>query len=375
MEKTCCNVAFCGTGRWVNCYYIPELIRRFGQYRIAGFFDILREKAQEASDLVVDSMKVQRSWGRTPQQSVERALANRPKVYASIEELIADDEVDVVVVVTRPVPTHYPVAMQLLEGGKNVILEKPMTHSSAECDALIAKAKEKGVIFTVHHNLRSSTAIRAVNDVIRTGPVGEPLMIELHSPCHWYNHEDFSNFACHLTDQALFMNSSPLKEVTATVEYPDDGMGTAGYGMALLTFEKGPSIRMNMLPKPNKKMDTEEGTMRRYFRAYVTGTKDTVALADIAYVPQPECILRDKLYWYDVADPDFYTPEFLNGVWDLFLDMFHNHWLKGTPLTMKAEHARNVIRCVELMVESSRLKKTVKATNMIPNVYEGIAKE
>ncbi|MBO5724067.1 MAG: Gfo/Idh/MocA family oxidoreductase, partial [Lentisphaeria bacterium] len=313
MEKTCCNVAFCGTGRWVNCYYIPELIRRFGQYRIAGFYDILQEKAQEASDLVVDSMSVQRSWGMTPAQHKERALANRPKVYASIEELIADDDVDVVVVVTRPVPSHFPVAMQLLEGGKNVVLEKPMTHSSAECDALIAKAKEKGVIFTVHHNLRYSTAIQAIKEVIRSGHVGEPLMIELHSPCHWYNKDDFSNFACHLTDQVLYLNQSPLKEVTATVANPADGyMGTAGYGTALLTFESGPAIRMNMLPKANKKVDTDEGTMRKYFRAYVTGSKDTVAVDDLAYVPQPQSILRDKMYWYDVEDPDFYTPEFLN---------------------------------------------------------------
>lgn len=372
MDKSCCNVAFCGTGRWVNCYYIPELVRRFGQYRIAGFYDILQEKAKEASDLVVDAMSVQRSWSYTPEQMKERAIANRPKVYASIDELIADKDVDVVVVVTRPVPTHYTVAMQLLEGGKNVILEKPMTHSSAECDAMIAKAKEKGLIFTVHHNLRYSTGIRAVKDVIRSGHVGEPLMIELHSPCHWYDNNDFSNFACHLTDQALFMNTSPLKEVTATVANPAEGMGTAGYGVALLTFEKGPAIRMNMLPKAGKKVDTSEGNMRKYFRSYVCGSKDTVAVDDLAYVPLPECILRDKRYWYDVEDPDFYTPEFLNGVWDLFLDMFHNHWLKGTPLTMRAEHARNVIRCVELMVESSRLKKTVKATNMIPDVYKDI---
>ena len=39
---------------------------------------------------------------------------------------------------------------------------------------------------------------------------------------------------------------------------------------------------------------------------------------------------------------------------------------------MTAEHARNVIRCVELMVESSKLKKTVKATNMLPDVYKNM---
>ena len=70
--------------------------------------------------------------------SSPRAIPNA-RVTASFDELLADDELDAVVVAT-PVPTHYALAKQALEAGKHVFVEKPPAMRAAEMDELVALA-------------------------------------------------------------------------------------------------------------------------------------------------------------------------------------------------------------------------------------------
>lgn len=342
-----CNVAFCGTGKWVMSCHVPYFQSHTDCYRIAGFYDCFPEKAKEASE----------QFGGT--------------CYQTMDELIADKNVDVVIVATKPVPTHFDVTMQLLEGGKNVILEKPMTYESAQCDALIAKAKEKGVILTVHHNMRYSTSMRAAQEVIRTGAVGNPVFVEITSPRSWYENIDFSNYAAHMTDQALALNPSPLKEVTANLLHPEQGMGAAGYGSAFLRFEEGPEIWLSLNPMPLKQTNKDPMQFHyTYFRFSINGTKDSVGIMDSGPTPSADFLLNRKAYYYDKEEPRFDDPEFVRTLNDGYFEMFYKHWADGGKLEVTAEQARNVIRCMELMVESSLKKETVQATGMLPDTFQ-----
>ncbi len=58
---------------------------------------------------------------------------------ASFDELLADPEVEAVVIAT-PVPTHYALAKQALEAGKHVFVEKPPAMRAAEMEELVALA-------------------------------------------------------------------------------------------------------------------------------------------------------------------------------------------------------------------------------------------
>ena len=44
-----CNVAFCGTGKWVMTYHVPNFQKLSDRYRIVGFYDCFEEKAREAA--------------------------------------------------------------------------------------------------------------------------------------------------------------------------------------------------------------------------------------------------------------------------------------------------------------------------------------
>ncbi|KAM5485300.1 hypothetical protein McanCB56680_002222 [Microsporum canis] len=89
---------------------------------------------------------------RTPSAS-DDAQKDHPdsKVYRSVEELVKDAAVDVVVVTTTP-DSHFSLAKQALEARKHVIVEKPFTPTQKEADALIELAKTQNKLLTVYQS-------------------------------------------------------------------------------------------------------------------------------------------------------------------------------------------------------------------------------
>ena len=77
--------------------------------------------------------------------------------------------------VAAPTVSHAQLATQLLERGADVLVEKPMTSSLAEADALIATAKRNGRVLQVGHLERFNPAVVAVKKI-----VSRPLFFEVH---------------------------------------------------------------------------------------------------------------------------------------------------------------------------------------------------
>src|SRR5687767_11639186 len=67
-----------------------------------------------------------------------------PRVYASLDEMLADPDVDVVHLAT-PNHLHHPHARAALLAGKHVVCEKPLAMTSAQSAELVQLAKEKGL--------------------------------------------------------------------------------------------------------------------------------------------------------------------------------------------------------------------------------------
>ena len=77
-------------------------------------------------------------------------------VYRDYRELLRDASIEAVDVVT-PNHLHAEIGVAALEAGKDVLLEKPMAVSTAECDRLIAAAARNGRVLSIGHELRLST--------------------------------------------------------------------------------------------------------------------------------------------------------------------------------------------------------------------------
>jgi predicted dehydrogenase len=91
----------------------------------------------------------------------------------SVKELLARGAT--AVVVATPTSTHAEVAEELLSGGADVLVEKPMTVTLAEADRLIAVARGNGRVLQVGHIERFNPAVVAVLPLVT-----EPKFIEAH---------------------------------------------------------------------------------------------------------------------------------------------------------------------------------------------------
>lgn len=100
-------------------------------------------------------------------------------VYRTYEEMLADKEVELVVVNT-PSYTHYEYAKKALEAGKHTLVEKPFTATVAQAKELVALAKSKGVKLSVFQNRRYDSDFKTVKKIFDEGVLGEIKEAEFH---------------------------------------------------------------------------------------------------------------------------------------------------------------------------------------------------
>jgi predicted dehydrogenase len=93
------------------------------------------------------------------------------KLYADALDLIADPEIDAVVLAT-PVSFHYAQARAALDAGKHVMVEKPMCATTAEADDLIARAERSDLTLMADHTFLFHPAVLKLGELVRSGTLG-----------------------------------------------------------------------------------------------------------------------------------------------------------------------------------------------------------
>jgi predicted dehydrogenase len=98
------------------------------------------------------------------------------RMTADFDELLADPEVDAVVVAT-PVVTHFGLARAALDAGKHVFVEKPMAVHAAEADELVALAEERELVLMPGHLLLYHPGVRKLKELVEAGELGDVLYL------------------------------------------------------------------------------------------------------------------------------------------------------------------------------------------------------
>ena len=88
------------------------------------------------------------------------------------DRMLKESDLDAVAVATS-VKYHHPMAKAALLAGKHTFIEKPMASSAAQCEELIAIAKEKGLILMIGHTFLYSPAVKKIKELVDRGDVGE----------------------------------------------------------------------------------------------------------------------------------------------------------------------------------------------------------
>jgi len=107
----------------------------------------------------------------------------RISTTTSFDQLLADPATDGVVIASIA-PTHYPLAKKALEAGKHVLVEKPMTLTTADAQDLSRLADRLKRILMVGHLMEYHPAIPGIRRMIESGELGEVRRIE----CRRANH-------------------------------------------------------------------------------------------------------------------------------------------------------------------------------------------
>jgi predicted dehydrogenase len=94
------------------------------------------------------------------------------RVSGDLGELLADPDLDAVVVAT-PVPTHAPLALQVLGAGKHCFVEKPLAYSVAEAEQVVAAAREADRVLMVGHLLEYHPGVEKLKALAESGELGD----------------------------------------------------------------------------------------------------------------------------------------------------------------------------------------------------------
>jgi predicted dehydrogenase len=95
-----------------------------------------------------------------------------PGRSADYRELLADRSIDAICV-AAPSNLHTEMGLAALDAGKHVLVEKPLALTLDDCDRLVERAAESGLMAMVGYNLRWHRHTRRARDLVRRGDLGE----------------------------------------------------------------------------------------------------------------------------------------------------------------------------------------------------------
>ncbi|MBR5152326.1 MAG: Gfo/Idh/MocA family oxidoreductase [Clostridia bacterium] len=298
--------------------------------------------------------------------------------YSSKEELLADAEIDIILVATTN-EHHKALAIEALRAGKHVICEKPATMTSADLEEIIAVSKECGRIFTVDQNRRFNRDFINLWRTIDSGAIGTPYLIESRvegsrgMPEGWRTQKEkgggmMFDWGVHLIDQILYMTKSPVTHVFCkmySIHYPD----VDDNFRLFLTFANGLTAEIEI----------STNNFITHPRFYAFGTEGTLVITDWdgtgkvvkklcddnQWAPEIKKVKAGPTKTMAPRDPSTVTVTELTEPTDVVdnLDPVYEQLvaaIEGEELRIKPEEALRVMKVMEAAFLSSETGECIK---------------
>jgi len=281
------------------------------------------------------------------------------ETYPSLTEMLATSDVNLITLIT-PHNTHCKLAVEALQAGRHVVVEKPMAITTDECDAMIAAAEANDVMLSTYHNRHWDGCILRAVTKISSGLIGEILHIEIvrsgyGAPRAWWRSSKslsggiLYDWGVHLLEYSLQLLTANLVEVSGfsrsgiwapTSPWKDDTNEDEAY--ALVRFDTGQwlSLFMSNVDLTGRRSGiTVTGTMGTYIFdgrtwEHIRADGDDTMITRGAN-PEGE----GWRYYQNVAD----------------------HLAKGAPLVITAQWARRPIHIIDLAMQSAAQGRTLQA--------------
>jgi UDP-N-acetyl-2-amino-2-deoxyglucuronate dehydrogenase len=188
---------------------------------------------------------------------VEQYGSPRPATFRTIADALAGSAVDLVIIAT-PSGLHIGQALEVLEAGKHVVIEKPLDVSLNRADEILAAAAEaeaKGLVASVISQHRFDPASRAVDEARRAGRFGR--LTSAIASVSWWRSQGYydsgawrgtwamdgggavMNQGVHTVDLLLWFLGRPIEISARTALLAHDSLEVEDTAVATVTFESG----------------------------------------------------------------------------------------------------------------------------------------
>ncbi len=155
------TVGIVGAG-FISEIYLKNLTQRFDNLRVVAIADLAMDRAE----------------ARAATYGIEAR---------TVPDLIASDDIELVVNLTIPL-AHASVAMQVVDAGKSVYNEKPLTATRDEGRALLALAKERGVLVGGAPDTFLGGGLQTARKLLDDGAIGRPVAALAYMFSHGHEH-------------------------------------------------------------------------------------------------------------------------------------------------------------------------------------------
>jgi predicted dehydrogenase len=285
-------------------------------------------------------------------------------------DLQNDPDLDLVIIATPP-NSHTRLALQMLESGKHVIVEKPLSLNSSEVDALREMAKRNHLLIGCHQNRRWDDDYRAIKLALNQGLIGELFYMETFvggygHPCGFWHSEELVSggatfdWGAHYLDWMLDLMPGTIAEVRCTRQnrvWHD--ITNADQERIQLRYANGYEAEFThsdlaFIPKPKWYLLGTQGSIVGKWRDMTIYEVDPLHYYQTSEIPPAELGAdlsvrrlqgREQVIEQSLPNPPKSIFPFHNNLAD--------HLLLGEPLAVPIQHTARVIAVLETAKRSA----------------------
>ncbi len=307
-------------------------------------------------------------------KKLSKGLFPEAEIVRSYNEILQNEKVELVIVNT-PDELHYEMAKQAIEAGKHIVVEKPVTHRSAEAEELTRLAKAKGLVFSVYQNRRWDGDFRTVQQVMDEAKFGRLIEFESHfdryrtfiAPNTWKEKGDeFSgvlyNLGSHMVDQAYVLFGMP-KALTAHLKIVrKNGVVSDYYDIRLEYNGFAALLKCSYLVKDQGPRYTIHGELGTFYKL---GLDPQEELLKAGHLPNEENWGAEPpeewgtLFYEEDGEDVEELVETIPGDYNIFYTNVYEAIRKGAELFVKPEETVDVLKILEACLKSNAEKRTV----------------
>lgn len=305
----------------------------------------------------------------------KQAIKRYPQVEIVTQSnmIIEDPKIDLIIIVT-PNEFHYPLAKKALLAGKNVVVDKPFTITSAEASDLIQLAKSKKLLLSVYQNRRFVSDFLVVKKIINSQRLGKIVDVTM-------NFDRFRNsfngnwredlvpgsgilydLGSHLIDQAIVFFGLP-EFITADLRNQRGGKANDYFDLRL----DYPGLKVNLkssmlvkIPGPVFKLNGMNGTFEKFGLDIQEGDL-TAGLAPDRKKNWGQEPIENSGKLSLLVDNQDITETIVSppGDYRIYYQNIHDALIKNKALLVDSRDAMYTIKIIEIALESANKKRTL----------------